>query len=77
MKTYQPPSENGSEVLLSDATPEPSDEEILLRTIHSQWIDLHASTRYNLFEFETPGFKLPRMATGAQNVKILVSFVFF
>ena len=75
MRTYQPPPENGSEVLLSDATPEPSDEEILLRTIHSQWIGLHASTRDNLFEFETPGFELPRMATGEENVKILVSFV--
>ena len=59
MQTYRPPLENRSEVLLSDATPEPSDKEILLRTTHSQWIDLHAFTRDNLLEFERPGFELP------------------
>ena len=75
MKNYQPPPENMFEALLSDAPSEPSEEEILLRTIHSQWIDLHAVTRDNLLKFETPGFKLPRMATGEQNVKVLVSFM--
>ena len=75
MQTYQPPPENMFEALLSDAPSEPSDEGILLRTIHSQWIDLHAVTRDNLLKFETPGFRLPRMATGEQNVKILVSFM--
>ena len=63
------------EALLSDALSEPSDEEVLLGTIHSQWIDLHAVTRDNLLKFETPGFKLPRMATGERNVKTLVSFM--
>jgi len=77
MQVYQPPPENMFEALLSDAPPEPSEEEVLLRTIHSQWIDLHAATRDNLLKFETPGFKLPRMATGEQNVKILVSFMSF
>lgn len=62
------------EALLSGAPSEPSDAEILLRTIHSQWIDLHAVTRDNLLKFEHPAFKLPRMATGEQNVKTLVSF---
>ena len=75
MQNYQPPPENMFEALLSDAPSEPSEEEILLRTIHSQWIDLHAVTRDNLLKFETPGFKLPRMATGEQNVKVLVSFM--
>jgi hypothetical protein len=75
METYQPPPENMFEALLSDAPSEPSDDEILLRTIHSQWIDLHAATRDNLLKFETPGFKLPRVATGEQNVKNLVSFM--
>ena len=75
MQTYQPPPENMFEVLLSDAPSEPSDEEVLLRTIHSQWIDLHAATRDNLLKFETPGFKLPRMAIGDQKVKTLVSFM--
>jgi hypothetical protein len=75
MQTYQPSPENLFEALLSDAPSEPSDEEILLRTIHSQWVDLHAVTRDNLLKFERPGFELPRMATGEQNVKILVGFM--
>jgi len=74
MKTYQPPPENMFEALISDAPSEPTEEEVLLRTIHSQWIDLHAATRDNLLKFETPGFKLPPMATGEQKVKALVSF---
>ena len=61
------------ELSLPDVPPGPM--EILLGTIHSQWIDLHAFTRDNLLEFERPGFELPRMATGEENVKILVSFV--
>ena len=68
MQSYQPPPEDTFEA------PQPSEEEILLRTIHSQWIDLFAVTRDNLLKFETPGFRLPRMATGNQNVKVLVSF---
>ena len=75
MQTYQPPPENMFEALLSNTPSEPTDDEILLRTIHSQWIDLHAVTRENLLKFERPGFKLPRMATGELNVKTLVSFV--
>ena len=74
MQTYQPPPENMFEALLSEAPYEPSNEDILLKTIHNQWIDLHAVTRDNLLRFETPEFKLPRMATGEQNVKTLVSF---
>ena len=77
MQTYQPPLENMFEALLSDALSETSDEEIFLRTIHSLWIDLHAVTRDNLLKFETPGFRLPQMATGEQNVKVLVSFMFY
>ena len=73
MQTYQPPPKNMFEALLSDA--QSSDEEILLRTIHSQWVNLHTVTRDNLLKFETPGFELPRMATGEQSVKILVSSV--
>ena len=73
MQTYQPPPENMFKALLPDAQSDPSDKEILLRAIHSQWVDLHAFTRDNLLKFETPGFKLPQMATGEQNVKILVS----
>jgi hypothetical protein len=76
MQTYQPPPENMLEALLPSAPSELSEEEILLRTIHSQWVDLHAVTRDNLLKFETPGFKLPRMATGEQNVKILVGPMF-
>ena len=75
MQTYQPPPENWFETLLSDAPSEPSDEETLLKTIHREWIDLHAVTRDNLLLFETPGFQLPPMTTGEQNVKVLVSFM--
>ena len=75
MQTYQPPLEGVFDALLSDLPPEPSETDILLRTIHSQWTDLHAATRDNLLMFETPGFKLPRMATGDQNVKVLVSLM--
>jgi len=75
MRTYQPPPDNIFEALLSDAPSEPSEEEVLLRKIHSQWIDFHAATRDNLLKFETPGFKLPRMATGEWEVKTLVSFM--
>ena len=58
MQTYQPPPENIFDTLLSGAPSEPSDEEILLRTIHSQWIDLHAVICDNMLKFETPGFTL-------------------
>jgi len=75
MRTYQPPPENMFEALLSDAPSEPSEEEVLLGTIHSQWVELRAATRDNLLKFETLGFKLPEMATGEQNVKTLVSFM--
>ena len=74
MQDYRHPPEHVFEVLLCDAPSEPSDEEILFRRIHSQWIDLHAVTRNNLLRFEKPGFRLPRMAIGEQNVKALVSF---
>ena len=76
MRTYQPPSENVFEALLSDApnTPfEPSEEEVELRMIHREWIDLHANTHSNLLEFENPDFHLPRQATGERDVKNLVS----
>ena len=74
MQNYQPPPEDMFEAILSGVSSKPSDEEILLRTIRSQWINLHAITRENLLKFETPGFKLPRMAAGEQNVKALVGF---
>ena len=66
MQTYR---DDIFESPLPDVPPGPM--EILLGTIHG----LHAFTRDNLLEFERPGFELPRMATGEQNVKILVSFV--
>ena len=75
MQTYQAPSENMFEELLSNALSDPSDEEVLLRTIHSQWVNLHAVTRENLLKFETPEFKLSRSAYGDLSVKNLVSFV--
>ena len=75
MQTYQPPPENTVEATLSDAPSEPSEEETLLKAIHSQWVNLHDVTRENLLMFETPGFELPLIAIGDQYVKILVSFV--
>ena len=76
MQTYQPRPENMfEELLLADALSEPSDEEILLRTIHSQWVNLDTITRDNLLKFETPGFRLPRGAYRELNVKTLVSAV--
>ena len=75
MQTYQTPPENMFGALLSGAPSKPTDDEILLGTIHSRWIDLFSVTRENLLKFETPGFKLPRMASGEQDVKVLVSFM--
>ena len=75
MQTYQPPPENVFEAPLSDAPSELSEEEILLKAIHSHWVNLHDVTRENLLMFETPGFELPLMAIGDQYVKILVGFV--
>jgi hypothetical protein len=76
MQAYQPPLENMFETLPFDAPYELSNEEILLRMVHSQWVDVSPSTRDDLLRFETPGFELPRMATGEANVKKLVGFVF-
>ena len=67
METYRPP-ENIFDVLVSDGLSGPSDEETLLGTIHNQWIDLNTVTRDILLKFETPEFRLPRMAIGEQNV---------
>jgi len=79
MQTYKPPSENIFDALLSDALPdapsEPSEEEVKLRTIHGEWIDLHAATRGNLLKFENPRFELPKKATGEQDVKNLVGIL--
>ena len=79
MATYVPTSENIFDSLLSDnpsdASSEPSEEEVKLRTIHREWIDLHAITRSNLLKFENPGFRLPSEATGEKDVKDLVSLV--
>jgi hypothetical protein len=79
MRDYKPPSENIFDSLLSDTpsdTPsEPSPEEVKLRTIHCEWIDLHAATRANLVTFESSRFELPKKAVGEQDVKILVSII--
>ena len=72
MRAYRPPPENVFDAL--DLF-EPPDGEVLLGTIYNQWIELQAVTRDNLLKFETPEFRLPRMATGEQNVQSLVSFM--
>ena len=78
MRTYKPPSEDMFEALFSDAPDapsEPSEEEVELRTIHREWIDLHANSRSNLLKFEKPDFHLPRQATGERDIKDLVRFM--
>ena len=78
MRTYNPPSENLFDTLLSDtpdAPSEPSEEEVKLRTIYNEWIDLDTITCSNLLKFENPGFHLPRQATGEQDVKNLVGLM--
>jgi len=73
MQTYEPPTEERIEAPSPGAPSEPPEDEVILRRIHSQWVDLHAVTRENLLEFETPGFELPRAASGEQNVRNLVN----
>ena len=75
MQAYDPPPENMFQALFADGPSVPSYEEILPRVIHRQWIDLHAVARDNLLKFENPEFRLPRMATGEQNVRTLVCFI--
>jgi hypothetical protein len=81
MKNYKPPSEDTFASLLSDDQSdipcEPSEEEVKLRTIHSEWIVLHAITRDNLLIFEDPDFKLRSTAEGEQDVKHLVGLIHF
>lgn len=75
MAHYQPPSEDPFDVMFGDAndTPsEPTPEQVQLREIHSQWVDLHAATRRNLMEFEKGSFQLMPKATGHEAVKALV-----
>jgi hypothetical protein len=73
MQTYEPPPEKMLAAPLSDDPAEPSEEEVVLKRIHNEWVDLCDVTCDNLLKFETPTFELPRMASGEQNVKTLVS----
>lgn len=73
LEHYRPPPENMFDELLSDVPSKPSEEELRLKIIHSQWVDLHRDTRRNLLKFEKPGFQLPKTATGEEEVKKLVS----
>ena len=73
MRTYKPPLEDIFDTVVSDAPDAPSEEEVRLKTIHREWIDLHDMTHRNLLKFEKPDFYLPRQATGEQDVKNLVS----
>ena len=74
MQTYRPSPENIFEAPLSDA-PRDRSKALPLRTIHKRLDGLHAATLVNLLKFESPGFHLPRIATGDVDVKVLVSFV--
>jgi len=72
IRTY-PPGDR-FEALFSDALPEAVEEEILRNTIPRGWIDMDVVTRDDALKSEKPGFRLPRMTTGEQNVQTLVSF---
>jgi len=73
LKTYRPPSDNIYDVMFEGEAEEPSYEEVKLKELYAHWVDLHASTKKNLLEFETPSFSLPSKAVGYDNVKKLVS----
>ena len=73
VEAYEPPTEDMFEALLSGTPWQPSEEEVMIKRIHSQCDGLHTVTRNHLLEFETPGFELPPMAAGEQNVKKLVN----
>ena len=79
MRAYVPPSDVLFDSLRSDsqsdALSELSKEEVELRIIYREWIELHAMTHSNLLKFENPSFHLARQATGEQDVKNLVSFI--
>lgn len=73
LRTYHPPSDNiYDDAMFEGELEEPSASEIQLKELHAQWVDLHASTKKNLLEFERPDFLLPSKATGYDNVKTLV-----
>lgn len=55
---------------------EPTLEEVQLKELHAQWVDLHVATKKNLLEFERPDFRLPSKAKGHEDVKKLVSQTF-
>ncbi|KIM23880.1 hypothetical protein M408DRAFT_332082 [Serendipita vermifera MAFF 305830] len=73
LRLYQPPSENIYDVMFEGEPEEPSPEEIRLKELHAQWVDLHVATKKNLLEFEKPDFHLPSRATGHEDVKKLLS----
>ena len=73
VETYEPPTEDMFEALLSYTPSQLSEEEVMLRRLHSKLSDMHTVTRDNLLEFERPGFELPPMAAGERNVKKLVN----
>jgi hypothetical protein len=70
---YQPPSEDVYDVMFDGEADPPSPEEVQLKELHAQWVDLHAATKKNLLEFERPNFRLPTRARGHADVKKLVS----
>jgi hypothetical protein len=78
MAHYQPPSEDLFDVMMfgdgDAAAGEPTPEQVELREIHAQWVDLHTVTKKNLEEFEKLSFRLRSKATGHKEVKNLVRF---
>ncbi|KIM23876.1 hypothetical protein M408DRAFT_332078, partial [Serendipita vermifera MAFF 305830] len=73
LSEYQPPSDDVYDVMFEEETEEPSPEEVRMKELHAQWVDLHAATKENLKLFEQPNYYLPSKATGHREVKDLLS----
>jgi hypothetical protein len=54
---------------------EPTPKEVQLKEIYVSWVDLPATTKLNLTEFEQKEFQLPQMARGYEPVKKLVNIL--
>jgi len=72
LQAYEPPSDDVYDVMFEGETEPPTPEEVELKELYAQWVDLHAATKKNLLEFEKPSFRLPAAANGQAGVKKLV-----
>lgn len=75
LSSYNPPSEDVYDVMFDEVAQTPTEEEVRMKELHAQWVDLHAATKHNLIQFEQPNFRLPSTATGHREVKNLVGYL--